>query len=69
VPPAVRLAAALQQYWQMPEQVAAEQLQLAQAAATRSCAYLRCANVGSTSGPAAGRGSGGKRCSGCRVAW
>ncbi|KAI3433826.1 hypothetical protein D9Q98_003630 [Chlorella vulgaris] len=33
-------------------------LELAQAAATRSCAYLRCANLDGEGGPAAGQGAG-----------
>jgi hypothetical protein len=53
-----QLAALLQQWWQRPEQVAADRLELAQAAATRSCAYLRCANLGGQGGPAAGQGAG-----------
>ena len=38
------------------------QLTLAQAAATRSCAYLRCANLRGEGGPAAGEGVGSKKC-------
>lgn len=45
------------------------QLQQAQAAAQRSCAYLRCANAALQGGPAAGQGEGTLRCSSCRVAW
>ena len=41
---------------------AERQLALAQAAATRSCAYLRCANLGGEGGPAAGEGAGSMRC-------
>jgi hypothetical protein len=44
-------------------------LELAQAAATRSCAYLRCANLAGEGGPAAGPGTGSQRCSKCKVAW
>jgi hypothetical protein len=44
-------------------------VELAQAAATRSCAYLRCANLASEGGPAAGPGTGSQRCSKCKVAW
>ena len=44
-------------------------LELAQAAATRCCAYLRCAALGAGGGTAAGEGEGGKRCAGCGVAW
>ena len=32
------------------------------AAATRSCAYLRCANLGGEGGPAAGSGAGSAKC-------
>jgi len=32
------------------------------AAATRSCAYLRCANLGGKGGPAAGSGAGSAKC-------
>jgi hypothetical protein len=43
-----------------------EALELAQAAATRSCAYLRCDNLAfGKGGPAAGPGSGSRRCSRC----
>jgi hypothetical protein len=62
-----QLAALLQQWWQRPEQVAADRLELAQAAATRSCAYLRCANLGGQGGPAAGQGAGSKKCRVCRT--
>jgi hypothetical protein len=44
-------------------------LELAQAAATRSCAYLRCANLAGEGGPAAREGLGSQRCSKCKVAW
>ncbi|KAI3433879.1 hypothetical protein D9Q98_003681 [Chlorella vulgaris] len=44
-------------------------LELAQAAATRKCAYLCCANLAGEGGPAAGQGAGSQRCSKCRVAW
>jgi hypothetical protein len=44
-------------------------LELAQAAAARSCAYLRCANLADEGGPAVGQGAGSQRCSKCRVAW
>ncbi len=40
----------------------AAQLELAQAAAARSCAYLCCANLGGEGGPAAGQGVGSMRC-------
>ena len=58
----LRLAAALLDYWQQPEQAAAGQLEAAQVAAARSCAYLRCANLGGQGGPAAGQGEGSARC-------
>lgn len=40
-----QLAAALLSYFQLPEQQEAAAVQLAQAAATRSCSYLRCAQL------------------------
>jgi hypothetical protein len=58
--PAADLAALVHQHWQLPEQAAAVQVERAQTAATRSCAYAGCANLGG--------GDGGKLCSGCRVA-
>ena len=63
------LAVLLQQYWALPEQQQMAQLELAQAAAGRSCAYLRCANVAGLGGPATGDGLGSKRCSKCRAVW
>ena len=62
-------ARVLQQRWSAPEPRAAARLELAQAAATRCCAYLRCAALGAGGGTAAGEGEGGKRCAGCGVAW
>ncbi len=62
LPHIVRLAARLAALWRQPEQQAVEQLLQAQAAATRSCAYLRCSNVGAEGGPAAGQGLGSMRC-------
>lgn len=50
------LAVALDKVWGGPEQ----QVLAAQVAAARSCAYLRCANLGAEGGPAAG--AGGKKC-------
>ncbi|KAI3433890.1 hypothetical protein D9Q98_003692 [Chlorella vulgaris] len=44
-------------------------LQLAQVAATRSCAFLHCANLAGEGGPASGQGAGSRRCSKCLVAW
>ncbi|KAL4439768.1 hypothetical protein ABPG75_002769 [Micractinium tetrahymenae] len=67
LPPAEALAAALQEWWALPEQVAAARLEAAQAAAVRSCANLRCANLGLEGGAAAGEGVCCKRCSVCRV--
>ena len=63
------LAEQLQQVWELAEQQEAARLQTARAAAARSCAYVRCANLGGGGGPAAGEGSGSSRCSACRVAW
>ena len=65
LPAAAKLADLLHQWWQpdmQPERHTEAQLALAQAAATRSCAYLRCANLGSEGGPAAGEGAGSMRC-------
>ena len=55
-------AALMQQYYASPTVAAERQLALAQAAAGRSCAYLRCTNLGGEGGPAAGQGVGGMRC-------
>ena len=64
------LAAALLEYWRRPEAAEAGQLELAQAAAARSCAYIGCANFECEGGPAAGEGTGAKccRCAGL-VGW
>ena len=62
LPPARRLAAALLDWWRRPEAQAAAALELAQAAAVPTCAYLRCANLGGEGGPAAGQGAGNQRC-------
>ena len=44
-------------------------LELASAACMRACAHLRCAELElGGDGPAAGQGTGGHRCSGCREA-
>ncbi|KAL4457574.1 hypothetical protein ABPG75_012439 [Micractinium tetrahymenae] len=69
LPPAARLAEALQEHWAQPEQQAAAWLELGQALAVRSCAYLRCANLGGGGGPDAGQGEGSRRCGGCRAVW
>ncbi|EFN52671.1 hypothetical protein CHLNCDRAFT_138631 [Chlorella variabilis] len=63
------LAATLLEHWARPEQQQQDALQLAQAAAARSCAYLRCSNVGGEGGPAAGQGGGSQRCGACRAVW
>ncbi len=62
LPPAADLAALMQQYYALPAVEAERRLQLAQAAAGRSCAYLRCANLGGEGGAAAGQGAGSMRC-------
>jgi hypothetical protein len=69
LPQGEALSQMLWQHWQQPEPRAAARLELAQAAATHCCAYLRCAQLGTQGGPAAGEGAGSKRCSGCHVAW
>ena len=60
--PAAHLAGLLQQYLALPAVEAERLLAAAQAAAGRSCAYLRCANVAGEGGPAAGQGTGSMRC-------
>ena len=60
--PAAHLAALMQQYYALPAVEAERELALAQAAAGRSCAYLRCANLGCEGGPVAGQGCGSMRC-------
>lgn len=62
LPPARQLATALLAWWRRPEEQQAAALELAQAAAARSCAYLRCANLRGEGGPAAGQGVGSQRC-------
>jgi hypothetical protein len=69
LPQAEALSQVFWQHWHQPEQQAAARLEVAQAAVTRCCAYLRCAQLGAQGGPAAGQGLGSKRCSGCRTAW
>ena len=62
LPPARRLAkAALGARCQAEAQMPTA-LEAARAAAARSCAYLRCANLGGGGGPAAGQGEGRLRC-------
>ncbi|PRW56253.1 putative ATP-dependent DNA helicase HFM1 isoform A [Chlorella sorokiniana] len=63
LPPARRLAAAMLAWWRGPAVQQEQQLEAAQVAAARSCAYLRCANLGGGGGPAAGQGEGSLRCS------
>lgn len=58
LPLVVPLASCLTAFWQQPEQQALQQQLQARAAATRSCAYLRCANVGAEGEPSAGQGLG-----------
>jgi len=66
---AAQAAALLQEHWQRPEQQAEAVQWLAQMVPTRSCAYLRCANLGVGGGPGPGEGEGSKRCSRCRAVW
>ncbi|KAL4437463.1 hypothetical protein ABPG75_004602 [Micractinium tetrahymenae] len=61
---AQQLGAALHAYCQQPEQQRAALAEVALAAASRSCAFLRCANVGGRGGPDAGQGEGSLRCGG-----
>ena len=56
------VGAALLNWWRRPTAQQEQQLEAAQAAAARSCAYLRCTNLGSSGGPAAGQGEGSQRC-------
>lgn len=58
----LRLATALLEWWQRPEQAAASQLALAQIATARSCAYLGCTNLIHGLGPAAVKGEGRLKC-------
>lgn len=62
LPACLPLAEALMAHWREPEQLATSQEAAAQVAAARSCAFLRCANLSSKGGPAAGQGSGSQRC-------
>jgi hypothetical protein len=63
------VAAELEPAWQLTQEVAQQRLEHARAAATRSCAYLACANLALEGGPAAGEGKGSLRCGGCKTAW
>lgn len=62
LPAARQLGQALLEWWALPEQAGPLKLEAAQAAATRSCGYLRCANLAAEGGPAAGQGVGSMRC-------
>jgi hypothetical protein len=63
------LAGRIEQAWAATGEAAQQRLESAQAAATRSCAYLACANLAIEGGAVAGEGKGSLRCSGCKVAW
>lgn len=66
--PASALGTAMQQCWEQSGEADQVRLEVAQAAATRSCACLACCTfIGG--GPAAGEGQGCKRCAGCRTVW
>ncbi|PRW58171.1 SYS1-like protein [Chlorella sorokiniana] len=65
---ATALGVSMQQCWEQCGEAAQARVEIAQAAAARSCACLACCTfVGG--GPAAGEGKGRKRCSGCHTAW
>ena len=68
-PDAHQVAAFLHEAQQRPMQEEADRLEVAQAAAHRSCAYLACANLVGEGGPAAGQGVGSQRCGACRAVW
>jgi hypothetical protein len=65
--PARRVAALVEAFYQQPEQQAAAALELAQAAATRACANLRCPNVAGQGREEEGRLNKNKRCSACQA--
>ncbi|KAL4421310.1 hypothetical protein ABPG75_010601 [Micractinium tetrahymenae] len=67
--PARQLADVLLSWYRQPAQLAATRLELARAAAARSCAHLRCPNLVLEGGPAAGQGTGCKRCGRCRAVY
>lgn len=69
LPQAARVAQLLERWFELPQQAAGVRLLLAQAAASRACAYLGCANLGGGGGPFAGEGQGSQRCSACRAVW
>lgn len=60
--PVAQLATHLLASMEQQQSPAERQLAAAQAATTRSCAYLRCANGGGSGGPAAGEGKGSTKC-------
>lgn len=62
LPAAERTAAVVQQNQALLQQAHAAQLDLACAAAGRSCAHLRCPDVQAGGGAFAGQGVGSKRC-------
>jgi hypothetical protein len=63
------VAAQLKPAWHLTQEAAQQRLESAQAAATRSCASLPCANLALEGGAAAGEGKGSLRCGGCKSAW
>lgn len=65
-PAGARLAAAMLRFEAKQAQQGAL-LELAQACATRSCAYLRCCQLSTGGGAFKGQGAGSKKCSGCRA--
>jgi hypothetical protein len=69
LPRAEAVAELLWQFWESPGRQNTAAVEMAQAAATRCCAYLGCAQLGQQGGPGAGEGVGSKRCSRCHVAW
>jgi hypothetical protein len=69
VQPAADAVTLLHQWLKLPGTIKQQQLVASQAAAARSCAYLRCANVAGQGGPAAGQGVGSMRCSACHAVW
>ena len=69
LPPARRLADTLLEGWLHTSAGQEQQLEAAQAAAARSCAFLRCANLGGGDGPASGEGKGSQRCRWAADGW
>jgi hypothetical protein len=63
------VAAQIAEVCEAGEGAAQQELKLAWAVTTRSCAYLACANLAGEGGPAAGEGIESKRCTGCKLAW